>query len=167
MWLRDLLVGNIGFDERDLSVYKQRWCVLECPCLARFGFSDAPALSHGSILGMFWNPERWQNARQSCGNPNADPLLSLRRQTSIHPSGHQTRRTSKHRSAQEAIATAPATSNVENPVKYDGETRSHDQLHQPSPLGSVQEMSGGRQHNVNSAFVDATPLRRPLIVTST
>lgn len=33
---------------------------------------------------------------------------------------------------------------------------SHDQLHQPSPHGSVHEMTGGRQHNVSSFLELAT-----------
>lgn len=64
----------------------------------------------------FRRPRRWQNAHQSCGYPNVDPLLSSQGQTRIHPSGHQTRWTSIHHSAQETDATAPATGIVENPV---------------------------------------------------
>lgn len=64
-------------------------------------------------------------------------------QSRIHPIGSHFLDSIIPSSAQETSATALATGVVEYPCRKRG-SRSHDQLHLPSPMGSIPWMSGGR-----------------------
>ena len=127
-WLRDWFVRIINFDERDLSAHKQRCCVLECPCSARFRLFSCP--SPLAPTGARYVPASRKMAECAAvlWYPNVNPLLSSR---------------DKHVSTPVAtkLDELVYTTQLKKPVPQhsltalsimlsnDGETRSLDQLH--------------------------------------